>query len=101
MLKKFQGFILYVLITVFVLALYLDRQPAVEKMDLKLADQMFRLRGNEPVGTDVAVVQIDLRSSVLLGRYPWRRERWAGVLNALVLYQPKVVALDLPPALVD
>ncbi len=101
MLKKFQGFILYVLITVFVLALYLDRQPAVEKMDLMLADQMFRLRGNEPVGADVAVVQIDLRSSDLLGRYPWSRERWAGVLNALALYQPKVVALDLPPALVD
>jgi len=101
MFKKFQGFILYVLITVFVLALYLDRQPAVEKMDLKLADQMFRLRGNESVGPEVAVVQIDLRSSEMLGRYPWSRERWAGVLNVLALYRPKAVALDLSPALID
>ncbi|MGH8004620.1 MAG: CHASE2 domain-containing protein, partial [Limisphaerales bacterium] len=101
MFKKFQGFILYILITLFVLALYLDRQPAVEKMDLKLADQMFRLRGNEPVGTEVAIVQIDLRASDFLGRYPWSRERWAGVLNALSLYRPKVVALDLAAGLVD
>ncbi|MCI0404582.1 MAG: serine/threonine-protein kinase [candidate division Zixibacteria bacterium] len=101
MFKKFQGFILYILITLFVLALYWDRQPAVEKMDLKLADQMFRLRGNEPVGPDVAIVQIDMRASDLLGRYPWSRERWAGVLNALSLYRPKVVALDLSSGLVD
>ncbi len=101
MLKKFQGFILYVLITAFVLALYLDRQPAMEKMDLKLADQMFRLRGSEPVGPEVVTVQIDPRSADFLGRYPWSRERWAGVLNALSLYQPKVVALDLSAGLVD
>ncbi len=101
MVKRFQGFILYILITLFVLALYLDRQPAVEKMDLKLADQMFRLRGSEPVGSEVAIVQVDLRASNFLGRYPWSRERWAGVLNALSLYQPKVVALDLPAGLVD
>ncbi len=101
MLKKFQGFILYILITLFVLALYLDRQPAVEKMDLKLADQMFRLRGNEPTGPEVAILQIDSRASDFLGRYPWDRERWAGVLNALSLYQPKVVVLDLSTGLVD
>ncbi|HLG93527.1 MAG TPA: CHASE2 domain-containing protein, partial [candidate division Zixibacteria bacterium] len=101
MFKKFQGFILYILITLFVLALYLDRQPAVDKMDLKLADQMFRLRGSESVGSEVAVVQIDLRAADFLGRYPWNRERWAGVLNALSLYQPKVVALDLAAGLVD
>jgi len=101
MFKKFQGFILYILITAFVLALYLDRQPAVEKMDLKLADQMFRLRGSEPPGPEVAIVQIDPHASDFLGRYPWSRERWAGVLNALSLYQPKVVALDLSAGLVD
>jgi len=101
MFKKFQGFILYILITLFVLALYLDRQPAVEGLDLKLADQMFRLRGAEPVGSEVAIVQIDVQASNFLGRYPWSRERWAGVLNALSLYRPKVLALELAPGLVD
>ncbi len=101
MIKKFQGFILYVLITVFVAAIYLDGHTLLEKWDLKISDQMFRLRGKETAGQEIVLLQIDPRATDLLGRFPWSRERWAGVLNALSLYRPKVVALDLNQPFVD
>jgi len=101
MLKKFQGFILYILIAGFVVALYLDHHTLLEKWDLKISDQMFRLRGSQSVGQEVVLVTIDSRAADFLGHYPWSRERWAGILNALSLYHPRVITLDLIQPLVD
>ena len=61
MFKKFQGFILYVLITSFVAALYLDRHELLEKWDLKITDQMFRLRGKEAALTALRAQSIIVR----------------------------------------
>lgn len=48
-----------------------------------------------PVGRDVVIVAIDDRSLAALGRWPWRREVHAALLDRLADAGPKVVGLDL------
>src|SRR6202035_1446022 len=54
-----------------------------------------RARGPLPVPEDIAIVAIDEASLARFGRYPWRRNLTAQMLDQLAVARPKAIALDV------
>ncbi len=96
MYKKFSGFILYILITVFILSLYFDQHSLPEKVETKIVDLMFKYRGTHSPGTDITLVTIDDKSMEQIGYWPWDNEVLASLIYQISSGGPKVIGLDLP-----
>lgn len=96
MYKKFSGFILYILITIFVLALYSDQHSLPEKIETKLVDLMFKYRGTHNPGTDITIVTIDDKSLDQVGYWPWENDMLASLIYQISNGGPKVIGLDIP-----
>ena len=56
---------------------------------------LIRARGPLPVPDDIAIVAIDEKSLIRLGRFPWHRALTAQLLEQLGQTQPKAIALDV------
>jgi serine/threonine-protein kinase len=95
MLKKFSGSILYVLISLLVISLYLDRHESLEKLELTIQDTMFKLRGKKDVASDIAIVGIDDRAVDAAGKWPWNRDKIARLVDVISEQEPKTIVLDM------
>lgn len=95
MTKKFSGFILYVLITVLVISVYLDRPGRLEKLGQFIQDTMFGLRGEKSVANDIVIVSIDDAGLESIGDWPWNRDKTAALINAISAQGPKTIMLNL------
>jgi serine/threonine-protein kinase len=93
--KKFSGFILYVLVTVLVVSVYLDRPSGLEKLGQFIQDTMFRLRGEKTVPEDIVIVEIDDVSLESIGDWPWNRDKTATLINAINAQKPNTIMLSL------
>jgi len=96
MLRKFSGFILYLLITVFVVTIYLDQPDILSKWEMVVYDEFFRLKGKSDIPDDVQIVAIDDVSLRFIGKWPWDRNQIAKLVEKISLQKPRVVYLDLP-----
>lgn len=67
----------------------------LEKYELVLLDEMFRIRGEQKVNDDLAIVEIEDQSLEVIGRWPWPRAHHADLLNILGLAKPKAVVFDV------
>jgi PAS domain S-box-containing protein len=67
----------------------------VPGLELYARNWLARVRGPLPVPDDIAIVAIDEVSLARFGRYPWRRNLTAQMLDQLTLAHPKVIALDV------
>jgi len=56
---------------------------------------LIRARGPLPVPDDIAIVAIDEKSLIRLGRFPWHRALTAQLIEQLGQTQPKAIALDV------
>ncbi len=67
-----------------------DRRAELHALDL-------RLRTSRPTGDAAAIVHVDIddRSLAELGRWPWPRERLAGMIDVLTDCGARAVALDV------
>ena len=95
MLKRFSGLILYVLITVFVISVYLERPVFMGTIEQLIQDTIFQLRGARPVGEDVVIVGIDDTSLERMGNWPWNRDKLGKLVEAVSAHGAKTVLLDL------
>jgi signal transduction histidine kinase/CHASE2 domain-containing sensor protein len=68
------------------------RAPGLELYE---RNWLTRIRGPLAVPDDMAIVAIDDPSLAKLGRYPWRRNLTAKMLEQLADAHPKVIALDV------
>src|SRR6202790_2715026 len=68
------------------------RAPGLELYE---RNWLTRIRGPLSVPDDIAIVAIDDPSLAKLGRYPWRRNLTAKMLEQLADAHPKVIALDV------
>jgi signal transduction histidine kinase/CHASE2 domain-containing sensor protein len=68
------------------------RMPGLE---LYSRNWLTRTRGPLPVPDDIAIVAIDEASLTRFGRYPWRRNLTAQILDQLAVARPKAIALDV------
>jgi PAS domain S-box-containing protein len=67
----------------------------VPGLELYARNWLTRARGPLPVPDDIAVVAIDEASLARFGRYPWRRNLTAQMLDRLAIAHPRVIALDV------
>src|ERR1700687_2643303 len=67
----------------------------VPGLDLQARNWLTRARGPLPVPDDIAIVAIDETSLARFGRYPWRRNLTAQMLDQLAATHPRVIALDV------
>ena len=95
MIKKFSGVILYVLITILVLSLYLDRHESLEKIEQFLQDKMFLIRGEKKVPEDIVIVGIDDRTLETIGEWPWHRNKTAKLIDAISTHDPRTILINL------
>lgn len=95
MIKKFSTVILYVLITVLVLSLYLDRHESLERIEQFLQDKMFLLRGDKKVPEDIVIVGIDDRTLESVGEWPWHRDKTAKLIDAISAHNPRSILINL------
>lgn len=58
-------------------------------------DRLLRVRGPIEAPHDIVIVAIDETSIKRLGRFPWRRELTAQVLNKINEGKPRAIALDV------
>src|SRR5467141_4068987 len=67
----------------------------VPGLELYARNWLTRARGPLPVPDDIAIVAIDEASLARFGRYPWRRNLTAQMLDHLAVAHPKVIPLDV------
>src|SRR6267143_4645836 len=67
----------------------------VPTLELHARNWLTRARGPLPVPDDIAIVAIDEASLARFGRYPWRRNLTAQMLDQLAVAHPKAIALDV------
>lgn len=92
---KFSGFILFVLIAIFVILLYGERPQFLEKLDLRIQDLMYDFRGNLTPGDQIIIVGIDDKALENVGPWPWHRDRLADLVYFISLGGPLVLFLDM------
>lgn len=95
MIKRFSGVILYVLITILILSLYLDRHESLDRIEQFLQDKMFLLRGDKQVAEDIVIVGIDDRTLESMGEWPWHRNKTAKVIDAIAAQDPRTILVNL------
>jgi serine/threonine-protein kinase len=95
MIKKFSSVILYVLITILVLSLYLDRHESLERIEQFLQDKMFLLRGEKRVPEDIVIVGIDDRTLESMGEWPWHRNKIGKLIDAISEQDPRTILINL------
>ncbi|UCC79671.1 MAG: CHASE2 domain-containing protein, partial [Candidatus Zixiibacteriota bacterium] len=95
MVKKFSGVILYVLITILVLSLYLDRHESLERIEQFLQDKMFLIRGDKRAPEDIVIVGIDDQTLETIGEWPWHRNKTARLIDAISAQEPRTILVNL------
>lgn len=95
MLKKFSGLILYVLITILVISLYAGKYGFLERIDLRMQDGMFKLRGSINPQNDIIIVGLDEKSLDQIGKWPWTHDKLAQLISTISRGSPKVLVLDI------
>ena len=95
MIKKFSGLILYVLITVFVVTIYLDQPDILSKWEMTIYDKLFELRGKQEVTDDIQILAIDDISVQGESSWPWSRKKVAELVTKISQQHPQLIYLDL------
>jgi adenylate cyclase len=81
--------------TVTVAILSLLSFPPLEIAEMKLYDANFHLRGVVKPPKDVVIAAIDDKSLERYGRWPWKRDRIASLVDTLSASEAAVIAFDI------
>ena len=76
------------------LALLLLQQGWLWRWDQLIYDTQLQLL-SRPANTDITIIAIDEQTLTTFGRWPWRRDIHAELLDRLTDEQPRAVALDI------
>jgi len=89
--RRHPGLVLYLLITLFVMALYLNNASFFQKYEARIQDLLFKVREVQQPSGQVVMLSIDNKSLDHIGKWPWKHQRIAQLVEALQYYEPKVV----------
>jgi len=85
--------ILYALVTLFVIALFLDGNPVFERFELSVQDSMFGFRGERTPSGDVEICALDDVSLDDMG-WPLKRDKLARLFLGLRAAGPSAIVCD-------
>ncbi len=83
------------MIASFFIVLYYANTQSVQKFNNNFIDMFFNIRGEVDVSNNIVIVDIDEKSLQTLGRWPWRRDKLAKLLDNLTEYGVGVVGFDM------
>ncbi len=82
-------------ITLFYACCLLKNAFPLERLELLIYDLRFQLRGRMAPPGDIVILAIDDRSIEKVGRWPWKRETLAEIVDLLKEQGAKVVLMDI------
>lgn len=85
--------ILCILITVFVIALFANENPTLERWQMNIQDLMFQVRGEQPVSGKVVICELDNQTLDRTG-WPMHRDSLAHLIGALQRSGAAVIVCD-------
>ncbi len=91
--KWIAGLIISLLVTLVILLFYIF--DLLQRVEYNAYDLRFRLRGTVESEAPVRIIAIDDKSLQIFGRWPWRRELHAYLINILLKYKVKAVMFDI------
>jgi len=94
-MSKYSSYIVFLLISIFVMVLYVNDFGPLQGLQQSIDDVLCRLTANEDIRPNVVVVAIDTRSQNQYGSWPWHYDLVADLLAAAGGGQPKAVVLDM------
>jgi len=95
MLSKYSSYILCLLISILVVALYVNDFSFLVKLEWKIQSMLYSIAGDAHYAGDFALVNIDDRSTEEYGQWPWNRDRLADLLAAVGSGEPKTVLMNI------
>jgi adenylate cyclase len=84
-----------IVLTLFVLVLFLMGVPILDILELKMYDLRFLSRGPVKGSSEVVLAVIDEKSLEVEGRWPWPRSKLARLIENLSEEGAKVIGLDI------
>jgi len=95
MLSKYSSYILCFLISILVVAFYVNGFSPLTRLQWQIQDIMYSFRGERNFSSDIVLVNIDDRTLRQYGQWPWNRDKIADLMAAIGSGNPKTVLLDI------
>ena len=93
-MAKYSSYILFLLITFFVVIVSLNGIGPLDNLQQSMNDFLNKFTATEEVSSEIVLVTIDGASMDKYGSWPWNQDKIADLLAATAQGQPKVIALD-------
>lgn len=93
--KLLPYFIASILLSFFILIIYITSPKLIDSIDSKLRDSMFLYRGNIAQNSSVIIIDIDEKSLKKFGQWPWSRDNLAQIVTNLSLAQVAAIGMDI------
>ncbi|MEW5993277.1 MAG: serine/threonine-protein kinase [Candidatus Zixiibacteriota bacterium] len=93
-MTKYSPYILFLLITLFVVILYGNGFGPLDSLQQSLNDFLCRVTATDGARPNVVLVTIDGRTQDEYGAWPWNHDRIADLLAAIAGAEPKALAVD-------
>ncbi len=90
------GFRLAILMSIIATGIAFTQPDLLEKIELKLLDERFALRGPMPVDPRIVILAVDDNSLSEIGRWPWPRDKIGRLVDRVLgEYHAKVIGFDV------
>jgi len=95
MLSKYSSYILCLLISILVVALYINDFSFLVKLEWKIQGLLYSVTNDSNYAGDFTLVNIDDSAVKEYGEWPWNRDKIADLLAAIGQGDPKTVLLNI------
>ncbi len=95
MLSKYSSYIFCFLISILVVALYVNDFSPLTRLQWQVQDIMYSFRGEKNFSSDIVMVNIDDATINQYNQWPWNRDKIADLVAAVGSGLPKTVLLDI------
>ncbi len=95
-MRKYAANIIYLLLSIFVVVLYMNDFGPVHRAQRSMNDWLCKVTASEDQSPNVAIVSIDARAQKQFGAWPWNYDRVADLVAATAGAEAKAIVLDFP-----
>ena len=94
-MSKYSSYILYLLISIFVVILFINGFGPLDSLQQSINDLLCRISAEENTRPNIAIVTVDGRAEDEYGYWPWNRDLIADLLAAAASGEPKAIVLNI------